>query len=104
MLVDEFDQAMWGIVEAARKQKYTPTYFMQMLSEHGGVETAKRLLAADLPQDGLNRLWEMGMLQESMEAQVIKEKYAPLFTAAELREARLRLADRGFRIKSNLDK
>ena len=96
MLVDEFDQAMWGIVEAARKQKYTPTYFMQMLSEHGGVETAKRLLAADLPQDGLNRLWEMGLLHESMEAQVINEKFAPLFTDDEIREARKRLTDRGY--------
>lgn len=98
MLADEFDQAMWAIVEAARKQKYTPTYFMQMLSEHGGVETARRLLAADLPQDGLNRLWEMGMLHESMEAQVIKEKFAPLFTENEILEARKRLVDRQYKI------
>ena len=41
----EFTKALEGTVEAAKARGYIPTYFMQMLSEHGGVETAKRLLA-----------------------------------------------------------
>jgi hypothetical protein len=45
----EFTQALEGTIEAARVHGYIPTYFMQMLSEHGGVETAKRLLAKSEP-------------------------------------------------------
>ncbi|MBN2267386.1 MAG: hypothetical protein JW725_03545 [Candidatus Babeliaceae bacterium] len=98
MLEQEFDTAMWRTVDVARKHKYTPTYFMQMLEEHGGVQTAKRLLAGENPQYGLDHLWEMGLLHESMEAQVIKEKFQSLFTVEEINEAKKRLIDRGFNV------
>lgn len=96
MLEKDFESEMWRIVEVARKHKYTPTYFMQMLEEHGGVQTAKRLLSGDNPQYGLDHLWEMGLLHESMEAQVIKEKFYTLFTKDEIKEAKKRLEDRGY--------
>lgn len=96
MLADDFETAMWQTVEVARTHKYTPTYFMQMLEEHGGVQTAKRLLAGDHPQYGIDHLWEMGLLHESMEAQVIKEKFRCLFTPQEIEEATKRLVDREF--------
>ena len=97
MLEQEFDAAMWQTVEVARKHKYVPSYFMQMLEEHGGVQTAKRLLAGDQPQYGLDHLWEMGLLHESMEAQVIKEKFRSLFTPQEIEEATKRLVDRNYK-------
>jgi len=41
----EFEDALRGTYEAARKRGYVAAYFLQMLEEHGGAETAKRLLA-----------------------------------------------------------
>ncbi len=42
ILPAEFTQALEGTIQTAKAHKYVPTYFMQMLAEHGGVETAKR--------------------------------------------------------------
>jgi hypothetical protein len=58
----EFTQALEGTIEAAKKRNYIPTYFIQMLKEHGGVETAKPLLAKSEPQSGLFELWRMDLL------------------------------------------
>ena len=44
-LESEFEDALRGTYEAARKRGYVATYFLQILEEHGGVETARRLLA-----------------------------------------------------------
>lgn len=92
-LDSEFTQALEGTIEAARKRGYVPAYFLQMLAEHGGVETAKRLLAKSEPQTGLFELYDLKLLHESMEAVVIKEKYRALFTESELAEARRRLEE-----------
>jgi len=90
----QFTQALEGTVEAARTRGYIPTYFMQMLSEHGGVETARRLLAKSEPQAGLFKLWNLGILHESMEAVICDNlKYQALFTPEEIREARRRLEE-----------
>ncbi len=95
-LQDEFHTAMLTTYEEGVKRGYYPTLFLQMLHEHGGVGTAKRLLAAQEPQTGLYRLWELGLLRESMEAHVIQKKFEPLFTAEEIQEARKRLDELGF--------
>jgi hypothetical protein len=87
----EFTQALEGTVEAAKGRGYIPTYFMKMLAEHGGVETAKRLLAKSNPQAGLYELWRLDLLHESMEATVLQEKFHFLFTEEELAEAHQRL-------------
>ena len=92
----EFTQALEGTIEAARKRGYVPTYFMQMLAEHGGVETAKRLLGKSEPQTGLFELWQLDLLHESMEAVVLLEKFRLLFTEVELTEARRRLEELGY--------
>ena len=67
-----------------------------MLEEHGGVETAKRLLAKSEPQSGLFELWQLNLLHESMEAVVLQDKFHPLFTEAELAEAHRRLDELGY--------
>jgi len=90
-LESEFTQALEGTIKAAKSKGYIPTYFIQMLSEHGGLETAKRLLADSEAQSGLFKLWELGLLHESMEAVVLQDKFHSLFTEDELREARRRL-------------
>ena len=67
-----------------------------MLEEHGGVETAKGLLAKSEPQTGLFELWQLNLLHESMEAVVLQEKFKSLFTEDELAEAHRRLEELGY--------
>lgn len=92
----EFHSRMIDVYEAAREHGYYATYFKRMLDEHGGLETAKRLLAKSDAQTGLMRLWELGLLHASMEAVVIDERFRPLFSEAEVQEARRRLEELGF--------
>ena len=92
-LEQQFHIEMKGTDEVARERGYVATYFLQMLEEYGGVETAKRLLAKPEAQTGLHRLWELELLHESMEALVVKEHFQPLFTESEVAEARRRLEE-----------
>lgn len=92
-LESDFDRDMHHIYEVARQHDYVATYFLQMLEEHGGVETAKRLLRANQPQTGLYKLWELKLLDSSTEALVLKERYQSLFADAEIAEARRRLTE-----------
>jgi uncharacterized protein YqgQ len=95
-LQDEFQAAMMTTYEEVVKRGYFPTYFLQMLNQYGGVVTAKRLLAKCEIQYGLMRLYELGLLDSSMEAYVIKERYQPLFTEEERQEAHRRLEELGY--------
>ncbi|MFH2103412.1 MAG: hypothetical protein ABIJ39_08695 [Chloroflexota bacterium] len=88
----EFTHALEGTVEAAKARNYFPTIFMQMLAVHGGVDTARRLLAKSEPQTGLFELYHLDLLHESMEAVICDNpKYHPLFTPEEIGEAHRRL-------------
>jgi hypothetical protein len=96
-LESEFDDALQGTYEAARKRGYVATYFLQMLEEYGAVETAKRLLAKSEPQTGLFELWELGLLHESMEAVIWDNpRFHLFFTAEEIGEAHRRLDELGY--------
>ena len=89
----ELTDALRGTYEAARKRGYVAAYFLQMLEEYGGKETAKRLLAKPEPQAGLFELWQLNLLHESMEAVVLQDKFKDLFTDDELTEAHRRLEE-----------
>jgi len=92
----EFHQAMMEVYEVAKTHDYYATYFKRMIDEHGGVEAAKRLLAERKIQSGLMRLWELNLLKHSMEEAVLQERFRPLFTEAEMQEARGRLEQLDF--------
>jgi len=92
-LDDEYHHSMMAIYEREKDYGYNAAYFKQMLDQYGGVEAAKRLLARQEVQQGLMTLWEMGHLDNSVEAHVIDDKYRPLFTEAEIEEARRRLEE-----------
>ncbi len=47
-LKNEFTEELRGTYEATRQRGYIATYFLQMLEEHGGVETAKRKIQVAL--------------------------------------------------------
>lgn len=92
-LAIECTRALERTVEMARSSGYNPSYFTQMLDTIGGIETAKRLLASKKPQIGLFKLYDLDLLDESMEAVVLQERFQCLFTDGELKEAHKRLED-----------
>jgi hypothetical protein len=100
-LEDEFTAALRGTIDVARQRHYIPHYFIQMLDTYGGMETARRLIAAREPQAGLMKLWELGLLDESMEAVMLRQQFQPLFSADELAEARRRLEELGVRFPAD---
>ncbi len=89
-----FHEAMVDIYHRAKSETgYTPTYFLQMVNDLGGVETAKRLISSKAPSEGYTKLWELGRLDISVEALVACEpRWKPLFTRHEIRAAMDRLA------------
>ena len=98
-LEEEFHRAMLSIDATAGKHGYHPSYFLRMVHELGGVRAAKQLLSKDDPQSGLARLWELELLENSMEALVLQERLQHLFSEDELQEARKRLKDYGYTFK-----
>ncbi len=94
----QFHQAMLDVYENAKQLcHYNASRFYQMVLKHGGLETARRLLSKETSSIGLNKLWECGRLDISMEAQVLNPKFAPLFTDAERDVARNRLTQYGYK-------
>jgi hypothetical protein len=90
-LEEELDRELHDTYEAGRERHYIAHYFLQMLEEYGGLGTARRLLSNAEPQTGLYKMWELRLINKSLEAVVLKEKYRTLFTKEELTEARRRL-------------
>ena len=95
-LESEFHQAMLNIYAEAAKLGYHATYFLRMVRQYGGLNTAKKLIRESTIQYGMTRLWELGRLDLSVEAHVVRERWAPLFTDAERRKARERLLEYGY--------
>ena len=87
---------MVAMYKSQKAYGYNAAYFKQMLDEHGGVEAARRLLAAPAPQEGLFTLWELGRLGNSVKSFVLKTEYQSLFTDAERDEAHWRLEGLGY--------
>lgn len=74
---------------------YNATYFIQMVQTYGGAGAARRLLASN-PSSGFARLWELGRLDLTIEAKMLRPEFTALFTEEELRKARKRLQDHGY--------
>ena len=91
-LVKAFDVAMLSIYERALAEAgYPAARFLQMLNEHGGVETANRLLPH--MSDGFAELWKRNRLDLTMEALIILSRWRALFTDDQLKVAEDRLRD-----------
>ena len=76
------------MLRAKKECRYNPTRFNQMLSQYGGVETAKRLIASEIasgnPSDVYTTLYLCGRLDLTMEHSVCKPEYQRLFTIEEI--------------------
>ena len=95
---DAFHREIEGTYYTAAKLGYRASYFLKMIKVYGGLATAHRLLKAHDSQSGLSRLWELGRLDISVEALVLLERWAGLFSDEERRVARERLEAYGLYI------
>jgi hypothetical protein len=75
---------------------YWASYFLRAVRKHGGLEYARQLLNRTGTTPGFERLTNEGRLDLTMEALVLKPRYAPLFTERERKEASSRLARAGY--------
>lgn len=92
-----FDDAMISIYRRAREETgYVASYFIQMVSELGGLETARQLLRAPAPSEGFTTLWEKKRLDLSVEYHVLLPQFEHLFDRREREIAYRRLKDYGF--------
>ncbi|WP_018388549.1 hypothetical protein [Ancylobacter sp. FA202] len=102
-----FDQAMFEVYRRAKIEAgYNATIFLQMLTDNGGLRTAKTLINSPKPSDGYTALHLRGRLDLTVEAVVIEdERWHSLFDDSELARARKRLHDFQYkpRARSNPD-
>lgn len=98
-LESQFNADMQNIYLTAKKELgYNATRFLQLLSEKGGLQAARQLIAKDGGTYGFEVLWEKKRLDLSIEAYVLKDKYSILFTDTEKEICRKRLRDFGFEV------
>ena len=98
-LTAKFHDAMLETYRLAKSDcGYKATYFLQMVTDFGGVEAAHRLLASTGPATGLTELWLCGRLDLSVEAQVLRPEFAPLFSEEERSVAQTRLAKHSYAV------
>jgi hypothetical protein len=93
-LEQKFDAAMMDIYRRARTEaKYNAVRYLQMLTDHRGLETARILLHATV-SDGYTALWQRKRLDLTVEALIFDNaEYHQLFTSEELAIAHKRLED-----------
>ena len=80
------------------KYGYQPRFFLDVISEYGIVDTAKRLIHSNKPSEGYEKLWELKALKYSVENQIQDERWYSLFTDEDRSKAKKRLADYGFKV------
>lgn len=93
MLEDRFHNEMMGLYRRALKEaKYNATRFLAMVSEHGGLETARTLIQADGEAAGYVELFLKGRPDLTVEAFIFDHpEFHSLFTPDEHRIIRDRL-------------
>ncbi len=92
----EFERAVSICIELG----YKPMRFVQMLRQAGPVMTATTLVTDPTFHEGFTRLWEMGRLDLSVEAIIIRDPYRALFPPHVLDMARKRLAQLNYNTDS----
>src|SRR5438105_5085201 len=92
---ERFDAAMMDIYRRAKSEaKYNATRYLQMLTEHRGLQTARILLQADTVSEEYTALWEHGRLDLTVEALIYDHpEYHALFTDEERQTVQRRLAE-----------
>ena len=93
----KFTESMLALCKQAKEEcGYNATRYLGMVTEHGALEGARRLLHAPTVSDGYTTLWQAGRLDFTVEAVALQPEWADLFTAEEKTTARRRLEDYGY--------
>ena len=94
-LPEQFDAAMVDIYRRAKaEENYNATIFLRMLTERGGLQTAKFLINSMKPSDGYTELYFRKRLDLTVEAMVVENpRWHELFTHEEIERARGRLGE-----------
>ncbi|MBQ1074706.1 AAA family ATPase [Micromonospora sp. C31] len=89
-----FHDAMVRTYERARNEaNYHASLLLRMVTEKGGLATARQLLQHPVVSDGFTALWERGRVDLTAEAVVIRPRFRSLFTDEELAIASNRVVD-----------
>jgi HNH endonuclease len=80
-----------GYRRARTEAHYNAPYFLQMLQERLGYDTAIHLIHLQQPSIGFTHLWERERLDLTVEALVLRPEWQHIFSEADLRAARHRL-------------
>jgi hypothetical protein len=88
--------------QALKRLGYWPGYFHREVCKIGGVQTVKNLLAKSDASEGFSTLWQLGRLDLTAEAFVLRQEYSLLFTNSERGVARRRLTQVDFDIDTYL--
>jgi hypothetical protein len=98
-----FHEAMVDVyLRAKREANYNATYFLGMLSDIGGYETARYLLHTKEPSIGYEALSDRGRLDLTVEAVVLLPEWSDLFDDRDREIARRRLTDYAFDVDGYL--
>lgn len=76
---------------SAKICRHDPKRIKVMMEKIGAVQTAKQLMGSDPSTSGYLKMAECDCLHITVEATMLRPEFAPLFTVAELGEARRRL-------------
>ena len=92
-LEEKFQGAMFDIYRRAKSEAgYNAAIFLQMLTNRGGLATAKTLINAERQSDGYTALLLVDRLYLTVEALVVDEaRWHSLFLPEEIEKARHRL-------------
>lgn len=95
---EQFTQAMFDIYRRAKIEAgYPANTFLGMITQDGGLLTAKRLINSPKVSDGYTELHLRGRLDLTVEATVINEpRWHVLFFPEELEKAARRLKKYGY--------
>ena len=99
LLQNKFNEEVFQAIEESKKIGYTPTRFIQMLHQanNNAVEVVQRLVTKEATT-GLEKLWEQGRLELSMEAIMIKPEYKELFSSEIITVCTKKLKKYGYKI------
>ena len=95
-----FHYAMIDLYRRAKDEcSYNSTRFLNMVNEHGGLETARILLNSTDVSDGYTAMWERQRLDLTVEAIILKPEWKELFSDNEREIAKTRLEQYGYRLE-----
>jgi hypothetical protein len=93
-LEDPFHEAMLNIYRRAKAEAgYPANRFLSMVTENGGVATARYLLQSPTVSEGYAALWERKRLDLTVEALILRQEWLSLFTPDEIATAQRRLTE-----------